>query len=112
MISNVLTLVFGLHLAGKIGALTACSYLGLLVGPPIFGGLSSLLGELRWALLVDAILMFLISPLAGLAFKDVDYPRLLNVSFSTVFKVDGDEDTVIVSPPGEREVELERVRLM
>merc|ERR1711871_245052 len=75
----------GMSQAGKIGSLTACSYLGLLVGPPIFGGLSSLLTSLRWALLVDACLMFSITPLAGLAFKAEEYPRLMSVSYSSVF---------------------------
>lgn len=37
-------------------------------------------------LTVDAMLMFSITPLAGLAFKDEEFPRLLNVSYSTVFK--------------------------
>ena len=41
----------GMTSAGKIGSLTACSYLGLLIGPPTFGGLSTLLGSLRWAML-------------------------------------------------------------
>jgi hypothetical protein len=82
--------------AGKIGALTACSYLGLLIGPPTFGGLSVLLQQLRWALFVDAFLMFMIAPLARVVFQDTGQPRLLNVSISRIF--DGvqvnDEDRV------------------
>lgn len=84
----------GMTSAGKIGSLTACSYLGLLIGPPTFGGLSTLLGSLRWAMLVDAMLMFSITPLAGLAFKDAEYPRLMNVSYSTVFKANDVETSI------------------
>ena len=44
------------------------------------------------SMVVDAMLMFSITPLAGLAFKDAEYPRLLNVSYSTVFKSSGTVD--------------------
>jgi hypothetical protein len=88
--------------AGKIGVLTACSYLGdpppifflyvlfiylsiiyegLLIGPPIFGGLSMLLSSLRWALLVDAFLMLLFTPFAGLAFKDTAFFPIVELSY-------------------------------
>lgn len=47
-----------------IAALTSGSYLGFLVGPPLFGGLSQLLNSLQWALCVDASAMVLITFLA------------------------------------------------
>lgn len=43
---------------------------------------------------VDAMLMFSITPLAGLAFKDAEYPRLMNVSYSTVFKANDVETSI------------------
>lgn len=44
-----------------IAIVSTASYIGILVGPPLIGGLSFLLGQLRWSLLVDAILMFFIA---------------------------------------------------
>ena len=57
------------------------TYEGLLIGPPIFGGLSMLLSSLRWALLVDAFLMFLFTPFAGLAFKDTTFLPIVELSY-------------------------------
>jgi TM2 domain-containing membrane protein YozV len=50
--------------ASQIGALTLASYVGILFGPLIFGTLSMLLGQLRWALLVAACVALMITPLS------------------------------------------------
>ncbi len=41
-----------------IAMLTTCLYLALLIGPPLIGGLSALLGGLQWALFIEAVLLF------------------------------------------------------
>jgi MFS family permease len=110
----------GMTSAGKIGALTACSYLGLLVGPPFFGGLSVLLQKLRWALFVDAILMLSITPLSGIIFSEAGYPRLMNVSYSSIFDsssrpaAGGNKSalTGVVTAPDRRAFSVESDRLI
>jgi hypothetical protein len=47
-----------------ITTLTSGSYLGFLVGPPLFGGLSQLFHNLQWALVVDAGILLLITAAA------------------------------------------------
>ena len=55
-----------------LGVLTGGSYIGMLLGPVIFGELSMLLGQLRWALLIDASLMVGIPLLSLYAFDSTD----------------------------------------
>jgi MFS family permease len=44
-----------------IAIVSSGQYLGMIAGPPLFGGLSGLLKGLRWSLLIDAGLILLIS---------------------------------------------------
>ena len=50
--------------ADAIGYVSSVGYLGVLVGPPLLGGLSSLLGGLGWSFLVDSGFMLLMSCVA------------------------------------------------
>ena len=47
-----------------IATVASASYVGILVGPPLFGGLATLLNGLRWSLLLDGASMLLIYYLA------------------------------------------------
>ena len=58
------TTVKGLHPSQAIAVVSSASYLGVLVGPPLFGGLATALNGLRWSLILDGALMFLIFYLA------------------------------------------------
>jgi MFS family permease len=44
-----------------IAIVSSGQYLGMIAGPPLFGGLSGLLKGLRWSLLIDAGLVLMIS---------------------------------------------------
>ena len=46
--------------ADSIASISAVGYLGILVGPPLYGGLASLFNGLRWSFIVNSILLFLI----------------------------------------------------
>ena len=39
-------------------------YIGVLVGPPLLGGLSAVFGGLRWSFLVDAAIVFTVTIVA------------------------------------------------
>ena len=39
-------------------------YIGVLVGPPLLGGLSAVCGGLRWSFLIDAVIVFTVSIVA------------------------------------------------
>jgi MFS family permease len=45
---------------------SAASYVGVMVGPPLFGGIADAMGGLRWSLLVDGCMMAVIGVLACL----------------------------------------------
>lgn len=47
-----------------VAIVSSVSYAGVLVGPPLFGGLSVALGELRWSILLDGLIMSIIFVLA------------------------------------------------
>jgi MFS family permease len=47
-----------------VAIVSSVSYAGVLVGPPLFGGLSVALGELRWSILLDGLIMTFIFFLA------------------------------------------------
>ena len=58
------TSIKSLEPAQAIATVASASYLGVLIGPPLFGGLATLLNGLRWSLLMDGAFMFLIYCLA------------------------------------------------
>jgi MFS family permease len=60
------TSVRGMPPSQAIATVSSASYLGVLLGPPLFGGLAELLKGLRWSLLLDGALMLSIFFLARL----------------------------------------------
>lgn len=74
--------------AERIGILTGGSYVGMLFSPVIFGELSMLLGQLQWALLVDAFLIMTI-PLLSLYLPKLEISEGLesNVALSSSSKI-------------------------
>ena len=54
----------GMKPAEAIASVASCAYMGVLVGPPLIGGLAEACGSLRWSLLIDGGLVFFISVLA------------------------------------------------
>lgn len=60
----------GIDSTQAITTATAFVYMGILVGPPLFGGLSYLFGQLMWALVVDAGIIFSVT-FIGLLLPDI-----------------------------------------
>lgn len=87
----------------SIAAVTGAVYLGVLIGPPLFGGLASLLRGLQWAFVFDACFMFAVVflPLGLPSSIDFDTPRV-GVGLGTKGEVSTllifDNHTVDVSP--------------
>ena len=50
-----------------IAWVSSMSYVGVLIGPPLIGSLSGVLGGLQYALLVDAGIVFLISIISSVS---------------------------------------------
>lgn len=48
-----------------IATVSSLTYIGVLIGPPLIGGLSGAFGQLRYALIVDGALLFLMSLLGS-----------------------------------------------
>lgn len=56
--------------AETIGIVTSVGYLGIMLSPPLMGGLSIWLYSLRWSFAVDAGCLLFISLIALLIHKD------------------------------------------
>ena len=50
--------------ASAIAIVSSVAYVGVLIGPPVFGGIATGLNGLKWALLLDGVLMLFITILA------------------------------------------------
>jgi hypothetical protein len=58
------TAVKGMDAASAIATVAPACYVGVLVGPALFGGIAEGLNGLRWSLLIDGVLMLLIPVLS------------------------------------------------
>ena len=56
--------VKGMEASSAIATVSSLSYVGVMIGPPLFGGIAEGLNGLRWSLLVAGTLMLLITALA------------------------------------------------
>lgn len=69
------TIIPNLAAGDAIAWVSSMSYIGLLVGPPIIGGLAEATGSLKWALLVDAFLMLGMSVVSIFVPQSSEPPR-------------------------------------
>jgi MFS family permease len=61
--------VSGMDPTDAIAFVSSIGYVGIMVGPPLLGGISALLRGLRWSFVVDAVLMLNITVLASLVME-------------------------------------------
>lgn len=80
--------VSGMLPADALSFVTSFGYSGYFIGPPLFGGLAEALGGLRWSLLVDAMLIFIIALSASQIPEDAQFKEAIR-------KEDYDSDSLM-----------------
>jgi MFS family permease len=56
--------VIGMKPADAIAYVSSVGYIGILIGPPVLGGIAELTDGLRWSFIVDAVIMLFMSLIA------------------------------------------------
>ena len=85
--------VSGMLPADALSFVTSFGYSGYFIGPPLFGGLAELLGGLRWSLLVDSLLIFIITLSASQIPEDAQFKEAIR-------KEDYDSDSLMSGSGG------------
>ena len=70
-----------------IATVSSASYIGILLGPPLIGGLTGVTGNLRWSLLVDAGIMFTVTLIAFLIQNTLDDIWCYTISYMILHKM-------------------------
>lgn len=65
LVTHIASRVDGRSPTDSIAQVTTCVYLAMMIGPPLMGGLSSLLAGLRWAFILVVVLLGIVSFVAS-----------------------------------------------
>ncbi len=79
----------GQHSGTAIATVAFLTYSGSIVSPMLVGGLSDAISSLRWALMIDGVLLLLMTPLS---FGIPHEPSLMDDSYDVALLADKDED--------------------